>query len=379
MKNLNDRIQEQFLEETFNNIDNQIINEKLECDVLKNVAKQLIGQNKTQNANIKIAKKKYQEETGNTYWPGLDKSNNFVFKQIFDNPYGGQLVEWSKVTNKDVTVYEPEDVDKKTEKLVKEIINAKKEGIIIIQDPESNKFQYVIFTYGNVIRLEGSTNGDSHYYGRGATAGERVGYHGPRGQFKDLTKSEKLELIQNKRIYYIDATGKRNEWNKTREARYKSQKGMIPLDPELVKKIAQDNVERYRKIITQMRAKRENADELLEQCHSVIQKISDLAIEVAKDAIAQADMISPVAQLTNCIYDKKQWNEPNRYRRQGYYSGVDGLLPMIVKYTEARAKAAQGSYAEMYKKDMDSAKQSLKDTLNKIKNLAQKYNIDLGI
>ena len=104
-----------------------------------------------------------------------------------------------------------------------------------------------------------------------------------------------------------------------------------------------------------------------------------MALEIAKDAVAQADMISPIAQLSRCIYDKRQWNEPNRYRKQGYYSGINGLLPMISKYTEARAKTAQGSYSDMYKTEMDVAKKAIEETLNKIKDLASKYNIELGI
>ena len=63
-------------------------------------------------------------------------------------------------------------------------------------------------------------------------------------------------------------------------------------------------------------------------------------------------------------------------QKEGYYTGVNGLLPTIAEYTDARNKASTGSYSDMYQKEMQNKKTTLEKSVEKIKELMKKYNIE---
>lgn len=377
MKTLTNFINDIIIEDEFNKIDSQIVCESLECKILKDLAKQLLNLRNTQKTNIENDRKKYQDAHGGTWYPGLDKPNNQTFKNIFGSRYRTQ-VKWSEITDKDVTVYEPEQYDKKLEKLIRSVIKQQNDAMIITQDPETNLFEYVIFSSdGMMFQLSGDTSSNGSWYSGGNYAGKSTQVR-TRGGSRDITQAEKIELTKNKRIYYIDLTGKYDDYRKLWNDRYNSKLGVIEFDPESLRVIATKNVERYKKIVAQMKAKRENADELLEKCQKVINKVADLAVKVAKDAVVNADMIEPVARMTAYIYDKREYHPADRYTKKGYYSGVNGLLPAILSYTKARQQAATSSIAaDSYRKDMEAQKKILEDSLNKILDLAKQFNIEL--
>ena len=380
MKNLKNTIQNVLIEKLIDNIDTQIINEKLECKVLKDVAKQLLNIKQTHTQNIKHSKE--EAAKNGSYYGGMDKTHNETFKQIFGNYWNTKQVKWSEIDDSSVSVYEPEDWDdnKRTKKMtkdIKEILGDKRDALIIIQNPDTNEFEWVIFNYNNMVKLTGSTSPNGYYQDN--YAGERTGSNTGRGKWHDIPLKDKIAYAQNKRLYYIDLTGKVSDLQKIKGERSAAKENMINLDPYSLQEMAEKNRERYKKIVAQIKAKKENADQLLDECNKIITKVAELATEIAKNPAVYADMIDPVASLSAYIYDKREYNPSTKYNRQGYYSGVDGLLPQIIKYTKAKKSVVSGEYVDMYKKEMDSAKKALEHSVDKIKEIATKYNIELGL
>lgn len=371
-------VKDYFIAESFIKIDNQIICEKLQSDVLKKVAKQLYSLKSEQTENIKKDKEEH-EKSDHRWYSGLDKSAHKLFKEIFVDDWNGKQVKWAEIDDSCMTIYQPDELTTKIKKELREIISDNKSGCIITQDIDTNKYEYLITNFV-AIKLYGTTKSNASTYDH---AGHKAGrYTGSRtNRWKGYTTKEKLDLCEGKRLYCFDFTGKVDELYKTRKERLDARAGMISLDPFVVAKMAEANKERYKNIISKLKVQNDNIDSLLDNCTSLINKITQLAVETAKDPISNADLIYPINKLNEYVYNKKYYQSNNR--GIGRYVGNDGLLPLIHKYTNARQQVLLNKHNNninsMYKTDMDDAKKCIQDVLNNIKSLAQKYSIDLDI
>lgn len=367
MKNINEFIKSYFIQEELAEIDANLVCESFNCQLLKDLAKQLKDQKdneKKKNDEEYEAKLKEYEERGwgKPYHDTHTYSQNF--KKIFGGYYGN--VEWYKITDADISkIPASEDVDKNADKTVREVLKGKRQAIILIKDKEDKKFEYVIFTQGQMFRLnDGGYN--SH-------PGDQMGYRtGRRGyNWKDLTQAEKIELCQHKNLYFIDTSKLRVEWQDKHNERYNRKQGIIMFDPESLSRIAKDNIDRYKEILRKNRAKRENNDELIDECGEIIKKVSDIAIEVAKDPVANADLISDVSTLSAWIYSKER-SEYSKYQKKYVTYGVPGILTTLIEYTRlVKDLSGNGGY-EHQQRELDKAKKDLQKAVDKAKELIQK-------
>lgn len=345
MKQLYESIKEKLIYENLNNINNEIITESINATIIKDVVKQLLDQ---------INKEKKDKEND-----AYRSIYNQSFKQIFGN-YG---IPWDKIEDKDIQTIDAQTWDETklkntNEKLIRSVIKGNKDAIIFSRNPETKIFEFVILSWGRVYHLHG--NGWRKY--AGSETGEGYGRH-----YRDLNQREKIDLFNNKTLYVIDTSQLKIDYQKTKQDRYQSKQGMIDLDPESLKRIARDNVERYKKILSQRKATNQNNDKLLDEANEIIKKISDISIQVAKDPLSYADVLSKVAALSKYIYDERRYVPGRTPRQQGYYTGVNGLIPLVAKYIEAIKDAKSGW--EWGSKNIDSSVKVIQDTITKCKGL----------
>lgn len=347
MKQLVESIKEQFVYEKLEQINCEIINESLNASIIKELAKQLLDQ---------IKKEKKDKE--NDRYSSIYNQN---FKQIF----GQSQIPWDKVEDKDIQTIEAQTwndnkLKNANEKLIRSVIRGDKEAIIISRNPETKIFENVVMNWGRVFYLTQK--------GYGTHAGSQTG-DGWGRRYRDLNQREKIDLFNNKTLYVIETSQFKIDYHKTRDERYEAQKGMINLDPVSLQRIADENRERYKKIMLQNKANNTKNDKLLDEANEIIKKISDITIQVAKDPLVYADALSKVAALSKYVYDEVKYHPGRRPSQQGYYSGVNGLIPLVAKYTEA-IKDAKSGY-NWGGKTIDTAVSEIQKTIAKCQQLIQ--------
>lgn len=362
MNNLLDVIKETVITEEFKIIDAEIVCESLNCKLLQDLARQLKD---IKNEKQEKIEKKYKEEVEKYGSDHVYKDSNYnkTFKQIFGGDYG---IRWDKISDSDIVHIPATDEFKpKDKKELMSVIKSSSKNIALIKDKEDKEFLYVIYTWGYVFRL---TNKDS--YGRRTDSGSRVRHEGYRTS-KDLTNKEKFELCQGNNIYLIDVSNK-VEGNKLKTERYAAKSGIVMFDPDSLKKIAEQNIERYKKILREKRAKNLNNDELINKCKKIINQVASYATMIAKDPVRHADLISDVSLLSTYIYDKKRYHQPDRYNKKGYYYGVNGLLPMLMKYTDLVKTLSSGGGYDFQNKDLKEVQNNMKESVEKAEELLKK-------
>ena len=359
MINLYSKIQDAFVNEIFYEIDSNIIVESLNCKVLKEVAKQL----KQQYYDEKDAKN--NEKFGSYV-------KNKMFKNIFALGYSMHRIQWDKITDDDIQEIDlttaSDKEQRKAEQEARKVLQTKTRAIILIYDPNKKLYDYAFCNWGDVLHLTQSNSNNS---------GDRAGYHGPNGKWHDIKVSEKMDLLKGKILYFIDLTGKVEKYNELINKRREEKKGMIYFDEESLKRMAEDNVKRYKEIVAKNKANRLNNTALLDEAGELIEGISKLATEVAKKPIDNADLIEPVNKLCVYVYDIRKYVAPRTRRDNGYYSGVNGLLPLISKYTKLLREVQQNGGMDYQRKELDATQKEMKNTINMIKDILTTYNIDL--
>lgn len=316
-------------------INSTIITESLECTVLKEVAKQLKNQKK---------------KNENDYGSWIDNKN---FKEIFATGYGTKYLEWDKITDSSVEFHDADEWKDKggfLMSLIRKVVQGKQNSILISQDKETKKFIHFKTFNNNIILL--SPRG---YRGAGSNVS---------GSTK-LNQKEQIETFKGLNLYFIKIDDNMiNSYNAKKDERKEQKKGMIYLDEYHLQRMAQENRDRYKKIVAQNRALLSNDDELIEKCGEIIKVVTDFITEVAKDPISNADYIYPLNDLSKYIYDVRKYVPASSPRSRGYYSGVNGLIPMLTTYLKAKKETATGS--TYYDSDFKSSKKEIENTIGKI-------------
>ena len=346
MKKLNNYLSNIMFIETLDNIyfevESQEINESLNCDCLKQLAKQLADQ-----------KKKDKE---NKNW---HLSNNF--KEIFGRRWGSKNIMWDKITDKDIEFIDADEWKVRPGYLkpkIRKIINGKTSDIILlVQNKETKNFDYYV-KQRQPIKLTPSW---------GSRAGDET---------SGLRQNDIIDNCENKNLYFINIAGK--ESTELKQERVNQKAGMIYLDENSLERMAQQNRERYKKFIEQNKALSNEDDDLIDKCNKIVEVVSNFISEVAKDPITNADYIYPLNDVANYLYDKRRYVEGRGYRNRGYYSGVDGTIPLLMVYTKAKQdSAARGSSysAEEYKR----AKTGLENAINRIYEIVDKKGLPINL
>ena len=353
-------IKQTTLLEEFNLIDAEIVCESLNCKLLQDLARQLKD---TKSKKQEEIEKKYKEEKEKYGYAYKETNYNKTFKYIFGG--NGEVIRWDKISDSDIKHVEPSDeLNPKVKKELLQVIKSSSKNIVLIKDKEDKEFIYAIFTWGYVYRL---TDGNGYGYNG---AGSHVIHHNGR-KSKDLTNQEKLELCKGNNIYFIDVSNK-VEGQQLRLERNIAKSGMILLDPDSLKRMAEQNIERYKKILRENKANRLNNDELINKAKKIINQVASYAAMVAKDPVRHADLLSDVSSLTQWIYDKKSYHAPDRYNKQGYYSGVNGLLPVMMSYAKLVKDLSNGGGYEHQSKELENAQKAMKEAVEKAEALIKK-------
>lgn len=356
MVNLLNTIKETIIIEEFKLIDAEIIYESLNCQIIRDLAAQLYKGRKDEEEKLN---KEYEEDVKKGYKYASKRSpSNKIFKEIF----GQEDVLWDKITDKDIETIQPtedENEQKKIDKKVREVI--KGNGKIMIAKNKDGKFTCYINGWGTIYNLR---QGSSYYDHQGSNISSK-------GRGKEMPQYEKIEMMHGKTLYFITCTGRRE----IQHERGRAKSGIIMLDPDSLKRIAEKNVERYKKIIRDNKAKRLNNDELINKCKKIITKAASYATMVAKDPIRHADLIANVTELSAYIYDTRVYHAPRSYRDKGYYSGVNGILPMMMKYTKSLNDVHRNGGAYEYQSDeVKSAQKAMEEAVKKAEELIQKID-----
>lgn len=359
MKNLYSKIQDTFINELFNDIDSSIITESLNCKVLREVAQQL-----------KDIKTQEKDENRNSRW-----GSSFVNTRQFKNLFASDIyICWDKITDDDVETYDftsmSEKEIKKIEKDVRQVLQSKKKSIIIIYSPELKKYQYAFLSWGSVYNLVKSSSGQ---------AGRKFGYTTGGGTWREYPLKDKMDLVKDKILYFIDIENKGIEYSKIKNEREEAKRGMILLDPDSLKRMAENNLRRYKEIVAKNKANRLNNTALLNEVETIIHKVTNLAAEIAKAPVDNADLISPVNNMCAYIYDTKRYMPGSGRNRPGYYAGVDGLLPLIAKYTKLLKDIQSDGGYDYQRKEFEETQKLLKKSIEKIKEIAAAAGIDLKL
>jgi len=357
MNNLLYTIKQTILLEEFNQIDAELICESLNCKLLQDLARQLKDIKSKRQEEIE---KKYKEEEKTRGWAYKDANYNKTFREIF----GGNAIRWDKISDSDIKHIPASDkLSTKVTKELVQVIKSSSKNIVLIKDKEDKEFLYAIFTWGYVYRLNDTGN---NYQG----AGEKVMHQNYR-KTKDLTNREKLDLCQGNNIYFIDVSNK-VEGEKLRQERFTAKSGRIMFDPESLKRIANENIERYKKILRENKANRLNNDELINRAKKIINQVASYAAMIAKDPVRHADLIADVSSLSLYVYDKRQYVAPNRTNKKGYYTGVNGLLPLMMSYAKVVKDLSNGGGYDFQNRELDNTQSEMKKSIEKAEELLKK-------
>ena len=354
MNNLLYTIKQTILTEEFKLIDAEIVCESLNCKLLQDLAIKIY---KGRKEELDHLDKYYEEKKNKGYdWASKGTPTNKTFKQIF----GNEDIVWNKITDADIEEYpatEDEKEQKKLDKKAREVIKGNKK--ILIARNKDGEFTYFVNGWGTVYNLK-----------KGSTWSFHQGSNVSNYRGKDIPQYEKLEKLKGQTLYIIDTSS--SERNKIRQERYVAKSGTIMFDPDSLERIAKDNIERYKKILRENRANRLNNDELINKAKKIINRVASYAAMVAKDPVRHADLISDVSNLSLWIYDKKHYNQPTRYNKQGYYTGVNGLLPMMMSYTKLVKDLSSGGGYEHQNNELKSVQKEMEKAVEKAEELMKK-------
>ena len=255
-----------------------------------------------------------------------------------------------------------DEPDKNADKQVRDVLKGKTQAIILVKDKEDKDFEFVIFKTGSMYYLKPHGSKD---------AGANTGYPTGRRSWHELTQKEKIELCQGKNLYFIDAKESSKEYYDKRNEREKSRQGMLMFDPYSLRKIAEDNIKRYKEIIRKNAASKKNNNALLDECEQIIKRASELATEVAKNPVVNADLIGDVSTLCAWIYDDRTYHY-DKYQKKYVYSGVPGILRTMVKYTRLVKDLAKTGGYEHQQDELKACEAALKQGVQKGKEIIAK-------
>lgn len=342
MKQVLDYIHQFHIDLLFEKIDTKInfelINESLKSSILMDLVKQLV------NNKRKKADDYYSYDTP-------------LFKDLFTYEH----IQWDKINDSDFELYEYIDeteTDKKSlklrndgEKKVRSIIKGNFNGFVLLRNIKSKEFTYFINSYGSVY----SCNNGRLLSGSGK---------------KELSIKYKMEIVKTHDIYLLDLS--KFSSNSIRSKRYSEKTGMINMDEHSFRKIAEDNVRRYKEIIAKHKSERMTKnDTIAEEVQEMVNKALEVTVKYNKDIVKYADLSYKIESLLRLIYNKET------YVGRGQSTGEVGLLTAFAYYMEYKRSALKNTvstnmYNSMHQYDnekLDKYKANIEESLEKIDSL----------
>ena len=284
----------------------------------------------------------------------LKETKNISFKDVF----GGYSIAWDQIDSTNIKNYNwrfkyPSDKDLKAARL---IISGKVSGFIITYHYGDNgKITFdKLINYNKVVRnLHGS------YRGVSTKSTEIidmiVGNH--------YNRTDGMLIITGD-FGYSGELGTYKKENSRRESR----EGMVENTPEYYRKVARENMERYKKIIETNKATRNSGavEKVQKMVDSFLKDIMQASQNVLKNPTKYADEILFLDSLNEYAYSKVSYGRDGRY-------GKDGVLVLFNRYMETWSRAATGKDTHVYGSTVDEKLKSIQMQIEERIGDAQRY------
>ena len=262
------------------------------------------------------------------------KTQRSNFNRLFGNRAG---IAFDKITSKDVQTFRyPRNIDDGV-KAANQIISGKASGFVVILDKQ-DKFEMLI--YGkNYINLS-----PGYSFGRNGYA----------------KSTELLDICRHAgEIMVFRLTQDFQTWGLQSDRR-ESREGMITNTEDQNRRIAIENIERYKKIVAQNRANKDKDSDVIDkQVESIIMRVLK-ASQISHRDPSKISAIQ-VQRLNEWIYDEIQFN---RSTHKSY--GKTGLLRLYNKFTDYLADVKKGNAYDFQIEGLQKVKDEIFDTINKI-------------
>ena len=282
-----------------------------------------------------------------------NKTYNDYKRQLF----GYHDIKWDELDSSNVKEFNK--IDNDALKAARNII-AGNNGFILLKD-YNGQYKSMINNDKSVLYFKKAT----FSYGLGPVF------------FNKQTSTDLISMVKNADSMVIvkwdDSSGESAVY-KLRRDRRDSRDGMVFNTPEYYERVAEENIERYKKIIAKNRANGINVKEF-EQIDSDVELIVQKALEFtrnlrknSKDKNVTWDVLH-IDSINRDIYDQRQYVGYSKGKSN--YVGSDGLLYLYTEFTKfyMKFKESGDTYYE------NAMKRTKIELLMKIKDL----KVDLGL
>lgn len=219
-------------------------------------------------------------------------------------------IDWDKISDDMFVKYNGEAAKKAVDKVISNYKSGI-DGIAIICMDDEDEPTYIVNSDKKLINLE-------------------------RGKIEFQTsRPDILRYVKNaKAVYVLDNAG-HEVWALQLDRR-DSKKGSIDShDPEQMRRMAQDNMERYKKMIAKNRILRD--DEIIVKAQSVMSKSLDLINRMSVNMNRYSKVSYKIEQLMQMIYG---YSKMDKYDDMGYEKG---LLQLLAQYMSDKQPIDRGS------------------------------------
>lgn len=262
------------------------------------------------------------------------KSQNSSFRRLFGDNAGVAL---DKITSKDVQTFRyPRNIEDGV-KAANKIISGKADGFIVLLNKQ-DEFSSLIYGKHYISLYSG--------YGFGRSYSKK--------------STELLDMCKRAgEIMVFILTQDFQTW-KLRSDRREARAGMITNTEDQNRRIARENIERYKKIVAQNKANRDkDFEEIDKQIENIIMRVLK-ASQISHRDPSKISAIQ-VQRLNEWIYDEIQFN---RSTHKSY--GKTGLLRLYNKFTDYLADVKKGNAYDFQIEGLQKVKVEIADTIKKI-------------
>ena len=262
------------------------------------------------------------------------KSQKSSFRRLFGDEVGAAL---DKITSKDVQTFRyPRNIEDGV-KAANQIISGRASGFIVLLDKQ-DKFSYIIRgkRYINLY------------------SGYNFGYQ------RSSKSTELIDMCKRAGEIMVFRLTKDFQTWELRSDRREARAGMIENTEDQNRKIAKENIERYRKIVAQNRANRDkDFEEIDKQVESIIMRV----LKASQISHRDPNKISAgqVRNLNEWIYDEVHYSSSTH---TSY--GKTGLLRLYNRFTDYLADVKKGAKYSFQIEELQKVKVQIKDTIKKI-------------
>ena len=264
------------------------------------------------------------------------------------------VIEWDTIDSSNVTEYDK--IDNKVLTICRNMLSGRGDRGIILLRNSNGEYQNIISYRKEILVIRDYSQ--DRWYSAGWIDGQTTEL------IEYIKKADSIVVITWDSV----AMSRRNQKRISRgEARY----GMVQNTPEYYEQVAQENRERYKKILAQNRANGSDKDfeKIDKDIDAILTKVMQMTRDLRKNFKPNNSGtnyhfdISKIEELNKQIYDQRQWNSSRH--GGGYYSGEHGLLVLYNYYTTYTLKV-KNSGDNYYEREARKYKEQL---LQKIKDL----------